>query len=61
MKQEGEKWHYCKAPKTIEEIGVRRKMLLIQSNRKLDQEAKECYYHKAQQVNQGAQQKEKLH
>jgi hypothetical protein len=53
---------YCKAHKTIEKIGARRKMLLLQNNRKLDQEVKECYYHKAQQqVNEGAQQKEKLH
>jgi hypothetical protein len=35
-------------------------MLLLQSNRKLDQEVKECYYHKAQQVNEGAQQKRKI-
>jgi hypothetical protein len=63
LKQEGEKWHYCKGHKTIKEIGARRRrMLLLQSNRRLDQEVKECYYHKAQQqVNEGAQQKEKLH
>jgi hypothetical protein len=37
-------------------------MFLLQSNRRWDQEVKECYYHKAQQqVNEGAQQKEKLH